>query len=101
MRRQGVSSLEEPALLAAGGPAILVEQAEGTLLRLVALAGQILQGLATGGLLAAADDPAALVLHQIGLGEAAGGVVGRAVVDLGLGADGDGVGHSIPGVPKF
>jgi hypothetical protein len=93
--------LEEAALLPAGDPAVLVEQPEGALARLVALAGQVLQGAATGGLLAAADDPAALVLHQVGLGEATGGVVGGAVVHLGLGADGNGVGHSILGAPKL
>lgn len=87
--------LVEPTLLAAGDAAVLVEQPEGALARLVALAGQVLQGLATGGLLAAADDAAVLVADQVGLGEPPGGVLGGAVVHLGLGADSDGGGHLI------
>ena len=75
--------------------AVLVEEAEGTLLRLVALAGQVLQGLATGGLLAAADDATVLVLDQVCLGEATGGVLGGAVVNLGLVANSDRGGHLI------
>jgi len=87
--------LVETTLLAAGRAAVLVEQPESALLRLVALAGQVLQGLATSGLLAAADDAAVLVLDQIGLDQTAGGVLGSAVVNLGLGANSDGIGHLI------
>ena len=79
-------SLEEPALLTLGGPAVLVEQPEGTLLGLVALAGQVLQCLATSGLLLPANNPAVLVLHQIGLDETARGVLSGTMEHLSLGA---------------
>jgi len=89
-------SLEEAALLPfASAAAALAEQLEGALARLVALAGQVLQGLAAGGLLAAADDATVLVLHQLRFGEPTGGVLGGAVVDLGLGANRDGGSHLI------
>lgn len=74
---------------------MLVEQPEGTLLRLVALAGQVLQGLAAGEHLAAAHDAAVLVLDEVLLLEATGGVLGAAVENLGLGANCDHVRHLI------
>ena len=103
MRQPSTSHLRlvETTLLAAGRAAVLVEQPEGTLLRLVALAGQVLQGLATGGLLATADDATMLVLHQIGLDQTTGGVSSSAVENLGLGANSDGVGHSDTGGGDF
>lgn len=83
------------ALLALGHAAVLVEEAEGTLLGLVALAGQVLEGLATSGLLLAAYNAAVLVLDQVRLDEATGGVLGSSVKDLGLGANGRNFGHLI------
>jgi len=74
---------------------VLVEQAEGALLGLVALAGQVLQGLLAGHHLAAAYDAAVLVLDEILLLEATGGVLGGAVENLSLGANGDHLGHLI------
>ena len=47
----------------------------------------MLQSLLAQRSLAAADDTAVLVLHQVLLGQAAGRVLGRAVEDLSLGAD--------------
>ena len=82
-----MSPLEE-LLLVAPGAAVLAEQLERTLVRLVALAGQELQGLLAGLHLLAADDAAVLVLHQILLLQATGGVLGRSVVNLRLGANG-------------
>ena len=74
---------------------MLVEQAEGTLLGLVALAGQVLEGLATGGLLLAAHNAAVLVLDEVRLDQATGGMLSRSVEDLGLGANGREFGHLI------
>lgn len=74
---------------------MLVEQAEGALLGLVALAGQVLQGLLAGHHLAAAHDAAVLVLHQVALHQATGGVLGSAVEYLRLGANSDHLGHLI------
>lgn len=74
---------------------MLVEQPERTLLGLVALAGQVLQGLLAGEHLAAAHNAAVLVLHQILLGQTTGGVLGRAVENLGLGANCDHLRHLI------
>lgn len=83
------------ALLALGHAAVLVEQAEGTLLSLVALAGQVLESLATGSLLLAAYNAAMLVLDEVGLDEATGGVLSSSVENLGLGANGRDFGHLI------
>jgi hypothetical protein len=69
-----------------GGP-VLLEQLEGTLLRLVALAGQVLQGLLAGGHLLAAHDTTVLVLHQVGLDQTTGSVLGGAVEHLCLGTN--------------
>ena len=71
------------------GNLLLVEELEGALLRLVARGNQALDGLLAGRHLLAADDATVLVHHQVGLGETARGVLGRAVVDLGLRARGD------------
>ena len=84
---QGTTPLKKPALLALRHPPVLVEQAERALLRLVALARQVLERLAARHHLAAAHNPAVLVLHQVGLGQAAGGVLRRSVENLGLGAN--------------
>ena len=66
-----------------------MEELEGALLCLVARGNQTLDGLLARRHLLAADDATMLVHHQVGLGETARGVLGRAVVDLGLGARGD------------
>jgi hypothetical protein len=70
-----------------GRPAVLVKQTEHTLLGLVAPAGQILQSLAAGSLLAPADNTAVLVLNEVRLVKAAGGLLCGTVKHLGLGAD--------------
>ena len=66
-----------------------MEELESALLRLVARSDQALDGLLAGRHLLAADDATVLVHHQVGLGETTRGVLGRAVVDLGLGARAD------------
>ena len=81
--------------MATGGVALL-EQLELALLRLVALARQVLQRLLAGHHLAAAYNAAVLVLDEVGLGEATGGVLRRSVKNLGLGSNGGHVvGHLI------
>ncbi len=65
---------------------MLLEEAEGSLARLVALAGEVLQGLLAGLHLLAANDAAVLVLDKVLLCEAARGVLGSSVVDHCLGA---------------
>jgi hypothetical protein len=85
-------ALEELLLLLA---AALLEQLEGALARLVALAGQELQGLLAGHHLLTAHNAAVLVLHQILLSQATGGVLGSAVEYLGLGANCDHLSHLI------
>lgn len=84
---QGATPLKKPALLALRGPAVLVKQPERTLLRLVALPGQVLERLAARQHLAAAHNPTVLVLHQVRLGQTAGGVLRRSVKNLGLGSN--------------
>ena len=75
---------------------MLLEQGELALLRLVALAGQVLERLLAGKHLLAAYNAPVLVLHEVGLGEATGGVLGASVENLGLGANcGNFVGHLI------
>jgi hypothetical protein len=69
------------------GAAVLAEQLEGSAPGLVALAGQILQGLLAGGHLPAADDAAVLVLHQVLLLQTTGGMLGSAVEHLSLRAN--------------
>ncbi len=69
--------------------AVLVEQTEGALLGLVALTGQILQGLLSRKHLAAAHNAAMLVLNEVLLLETAGRVLGRAMENLGLGTSGN------------
>ena len=66
---------------------MLVEQPEGALLRLVALARQVLERLAARRLLAAANNPPVLVLHEVGLLEATRRVLCGAVPDHCLGAN--------------
>jgi hypothetical protein len=96
------NSLEKTAPLAAADVAVLVEQAERALLGLVATTGQVLQGLATGGLLPAAYNAAVLVLDQVGLGETAGGVLGISVKNRGFGANGGNIsGHLILWIAIF
>jgi hypothetical protein len=77
------------------GAAVLLEELEGALLRLVALAGKILKRLLAGRHLLAADDAVVLVLDKVLLGEATGGVLRAAVVNLGLGSNGHHLGHLI------
>ena len=74
---------------------MLVEQTKGTLLGLVALAGQVLQRLLTLHHLLATHNAAVLVLNQVRLGEAAGGMLRASVKDLGLGANCRNSGHLI------
>ena len=74
---------------------MLVEEVEGALLGLVALARQVLERLATGGLLPSADDATVLVLYEVLLLEATGGVLRSIVPYLGLGSNGEHVGHLI------
>ena len=66
---------------------MLVEQTERTLLGLVALAGQVLERLLALHHLLATHNAAVLVLDQVGLGEAAGGMLRGSVIDHGLGAN--------------
>ncbi len=73
---------------ALAGAADLAEELEGSALGLVALAGEVLEGLLAGGHLLAAYNTAVLVLEEILLGEAAGGVLGGSVVNLRLGSNG-------------
>jgi hypothetical protein len=84
--KPSLKTLEEPTLLVTslGGPAVLVEQTEHTLLGFVAPASQILQSLAAGSLLAPADNTAVLVLNEVGLVEAAGSLLRGTVEHLGL-----------------
>lgn len=89
------SDLEEATALLLAGGAVLLEEAEGTLASLVALAGQELQGLLAGHHLATADDAAVLVLDEVLLLEATGGVLGSTVENLGLGTDSEHLGHLI------
>ena len=65
-----------------------LEQLEASLFGLVAGLLQALQGLLACRVLLAADNAPLLGLHEVLLGEAAAGVLGGSVVDLGLGADG-------------
>ncbi len=74
---------------------MLVEQAEGALLGLVALAGQVLQSLLAGGHLLAADDATVLVLHEVLLLQTTGSVLGSAVEHLSLGTNSNHLGHLI------
>jgi len=66
---------------------VLVEQPERTLLGLVALARQVLERLAARHHLAAANNPAVLVLDKVALLETTGRVRCRSVPDLGLGSN--------------
>lgn len=73
---------------------MLVEQTESTLLGLVALASQVLQGLLAGHHLLAANNAAVLVLDEVGLGETTGSVLGSTMENLGLGTNRN-LGHLI------
>jgi len=66
---------------------VLVEQPERTLLGLVALAREVLERLAAREHLAAAHNPAVLVLDEVTLLETTGRVRRRSVPDLSLGAN--------------
>lgn len=71
------------------GPCLrALEQLEGPLLRLVARLDEILQRLLAKSVLLLADNPPLLRLHEVGLRQAAGRVLGRSVEHLGLRADG-------------
>lgn len=83
----GVTPLKKPALLTLRGASVLVEQAEGALLGLVALAGQVLERLLALHHLLATYNAAVLILDQVGLGETAGGMLRASVKDLGLRAN--------------
>ena len=64
-----------------------MEELESSLLGLVASLHEPGEGLLARSVLASADDATALCHHEIRLHEATAGVLGRAVVDLGLGAN--------------
>jgi len=66
---------------------MLLHSDEFTLLGNVAGIGEVLQGLGTGRVLTAAYNATVLVHQEILLLQTAGGVVRRAVDDLGTGAD--------------
>jgi len=86
--QQGTTPLKKAAaLLAARRAAVLVEEAERALLGLVALAREVLERLATRHHLAAAHNPAVLVLNKVALLETTGRVRRRSVPDLSLGAN--------------
>ena len=68
----------------------LAHQLEGTLLRNKAERAEVLDGLLARGVLLARND-AAVVLHQIFLGEATRGVFRGSVENLGFGANGGNV----------
>lgn len=89
---------EAAALLPATRAGVLLEQLEGALPRLVALAGQELQRLLAGQHLLAAHNAAVLVLDEVLLVQAAGRVLRRAVEHLGLGANRGDICHLIFGV---
>jgi hypothetical protein len=67
---------------------VLVEQPERALLRLVALARQVLERLAARRLLAAAYNPSVLVLHEVGLLQATRRVLRGTVPNHSLCANG-------------
>ena len=92
--KDNTNGLIEAALLAPGGAAVLVEEAERALLGLVALARQILERLLALHHLLAAYNAAVLVLDKVGLREATGGVGRRSVENLRLRASRD-FGHLI------
>ena len=64
----------------------LMEQLEGSLLRLEALGVKTLESLLARSVLLLGYDTTLLGLHQILLGESTGSMFGSSVVDLGLGA---------------
>jgi hypothetical protein len=70
------------------GATVLAEELEGTLLGLVALTGEVLEGLLAGRHLLATDNAVVLVLDKVLLGETPGGVLGSSVINLGLGSNG-------------
>lgn len=76
-----------PALLAARRAAVLVEQPERALLGLVALPGEVLERLAAREHLAAAHNPAVLVLDEVTLLETTGRVRRCSVPDLSFGSN--------------
>ena len=90
-----IVTLEEATLLALVGATVLLEQLERALACLVALAGQELQGLLASSHLLAADDTSVLVLHQVLLFQATGGVLGSSVKHLCLGSNSCDFGHLI------
>lgn len=79
--------LEELLTMLLGGT-VLVEQLEAAALGLVALAGQVLQGLLAGGHLLAADNAAVLVLDEVLLLQTAGSMLSSTVEHLGFGTSG-------------
>jgi len=66
---------------------LLFEQLEGSLLGDIARLLQLLERLEARGVLLLGHDAALASLHQVLLGQATGSVLGRSVVDLGLGAN--------------
>ena len=79
-----LAGLEEALLLALRRAAVLVEEPEDALLRLVALAREVLERLAARRLLLAAHNAAVLVLNEVRLLEATGCLLRRSVEYLGL-----------------
>ena len=65
-----------------------LEQLEGALLGLVASLDEILERLLAERVLLLADNATLLGLHEVGLHQAAGRVLGRAMEDHGLRANG-------------
>lgn len=80
------SYLEEPTTVLLG-TTVLTEELEGSLLGLVALAGEVLEGLLAGGHLLAADNAVVLVLDKVLLSKTSGGVLGSSVINLSLGSN--------------
>ena len=79
----------------AGRATVLVEEVEDTLLGLVAPARQVLERLLALHHLLATYNATVLVLDEVGLGEATGGVLGVAVENRSLGANSGNFGHLI------
>lgn len=78
----------EETLLTLVGATVLAEELESPALCLVALAGEVLEGLLTGGELLTTHNTPVLVLDEVLLDETAGGVLGSSVVNLRLGSSG-------------
>jgi len=85
--------LEERAAFAR--VAVLVKEMECPFLRLVPLASQVLESLAAGSLLTAANNPPMFILNKVRLDKATGGVLRRSVENLSFGTNCGNVDHLI------